>query len=629
MTSAFLEQFDEAALAAASVAVIGDVCIDHYYFADSALSEISVETGLETVSVKSSEYYLGGAGNVAETLRTLGVGKVDLYGVSGSDAEGAILASLCKERGISTNGVIVQKENWQTNMYHKIIKDGKELPRFDLGNFNAVSEVTQNALLEKLDTSLSEYRCVIVNEQLLSGLTTEYFIRELNKRIASSAGRIVWLSDTRHRIGSYENVIYKINEREALSYYNGKSGSERSVEKAAASLSARWKQPVVVTLGKEGALAVQDGKIRRARGIDFTCPIDTVGAGDAFIASMAASLVSGLSFFDAVDAANFGASASVLTLYRTGHPALSDMREVARNAMFRCHPEIANGTEKPRTLPDSHVEIIDEAAFESRRAYPKVAIFDHDGTISVLRQGWENVMEAVMVEAVTDGAVADDELRKRITGDVKELIDKTTGIQTIIQMEMLIPLIEKYGLTKIVRSAQDYKAIFVRRLKQSMHEKVEALKRGELNADDVTIKGAVSFLQTLYDAGTKLYLASGSDHDDVVREAQLLGYAHFFTGGTCGSVGDPKNDPKKIVIQKIIKELAEAGIRPEDCAVFGDGPVEMREARENGFFAIGVVSDEKQRFGVNPAKRSRLVLAGADVLIPDFSQIGRIYGGGV
>ncbi|MGI0528900.1 PfkB family carbohydrate kinase [Treponema socranskii] len=627
MTLSFLDQFDEAALASASVAVIGDICIDHYYFTDSAVSEISVETGLETVSVKSSEYYLGGAGNVAETLRTLGVGKVDLYGVSGSDTESAILEALCKECGISISGIIVQKTDWQTNMYHKIIKDGKELPRFDLGNFNVVSEATQNALLEKLDASLSEYRCIIVNEQLLSGLTTDRFIRELNKRIASTSGKIMWLVDTRHRIGSYENVVYKMNEREALAYYNGKTGSERSIEKAVASLSARWNRPIAVTLGKEGALAVQDGKSRRALGIDFTQPIDTVGAGDAFIASMAAALVSGLSFFDAVDAANLGASASVLTMYRTGHPSLSDMRSVAHNAMFRYHPEIASYTEKPRTLPDSHIEIIDEAAFENRRVYPQVAIFDHDGTISVLRQGWESVMEAVMVEAVTPDASADEELRKRITADVKELIDKTTGIQTIIQMQLLIPIIEKYGLVKTVRSAEDYKAIFVRRLKQSMQEKVDALSRGELNTDDVTIKGARDFLQTLFEAGTKLYLASGSDHDDVVREAELLGYAHLFTGGICGSVGDPKNDPKKIVIQKIIKELAERGISPEGCAVFGDGPVEMREAHENGFFAVGVLSDEKQRFGVNRAKRARLVLAGADVLIPDFSQIRRIYGG--
>ena len=140
-------------------------------------------------------------------------------------------------------------------------------------------------------------------------------------------------------------------------------------------------------------------------------------------------------------------------------------------------------------------------------------------------------------------------------------------------MQLLIPIIEKYGLVKTVRSAEDYKAIFVRRLKQSIQEKVDALSRGELNTDDVTIKGARAFLQTLFEAGTKLYLASGSDHDDVVREAELLGYAHLFTGGICGSVGDPKNDPKKIIIQKIIKELAShtAGQPLRQCPLVAQG----------------------------------------------------------
>jgi beta-phosphoglucomutase-like phosphatase (HAD superfamily) len=55
------------------------------------------------------------------------------------------------------------------------------------------------------------------------------------------------------------------------------------------------------------------------------------------------------------------------------------------------------------------------------------------------------------------------------------------------------------------------------------------------------------------------------------------------------------------------------------CAVFGDGPVEIREARKNGAVAIGLASNEEQRFGINPRKRSRLILAGADLLIPDFS----------
>ena len=45
----------------------------------------------------------------------------------------------------------------------------------------------------------------------------------------------------------------------------------------------------------------------------------------------------------------------------------------------------------------------------------------------------------------------------------------------------------------------------------------------------------------------------------------------------------------------------------------------MREAKKRGFLTVGIISDEHQRFGMNPAKRERLILAGADILIPDFS----------
>jgi hypothetical protein len=37
-----------------------------------------------------------------------------------------------------------------------------------------------------------------------------------------------------------------------------------------------------------------------------------------------------------------------------------------------------------------------------------------------------------------------------------------------------------------------------------------------------------------------------------------------------------------------------------------------------------VAGDEVRRFGWNPAKRARLIRAGADLLIPDFSQMEKL-----
>ena len=52
--------------------------------------------------------------------------------------------------------------------------------------------------------------------------------------------------------------------------------------------------------------------------------------------------------------------------------------------------------------------------------------------------------------------------------------------------------------------------------------------------------------------------------------------------------------------------------------------MEIRETRKRGGLAVGVASDEVRRFGLNSAKRSRLIRAGADLIVPDFTQAPRL-----
>ncbi len=140
----------------------------------------------------------------------------------------------------------------------------------------------------------------------------------------------------------------------------------------------------------------------------------------------------------------------------------------------------------------------------------------------------------------------------------------------------------------------------------------------ELTLEDFTIKGALPFLQKLYDAGIKLYLASGTDVEDVKSEAQVLGYDHLFEGRIYGAVGDINKEAKKIVLDRILDSIGESAA--ENVATFGDGPVEIRETNKRGGITVGVASNELRRYGLNEKKRTRLIKAGADIIIPDFSQ---------
>jgi phosphoglycolate phosphatase-like HAD superfamily hydrolase len=137
-------------------------------------------------------------------------------------------------------------------------------------------------------------------------------------------------------------------------------------------------------------------------------------------------------------------------------------------------------------------------------------------------------------------------------------------------------------------------------------------------ASDFQIKNARELLQELHRKGVKLYLASGTDEADVISEAEAMGYAEYFEGRIFGAVGDVDVEAKKEVLDKIIWEN---DLQGHEFATFGDGPVELRETQRRGGLCIGVASDELRRFGLNLSKRRRLIRAGADLIVPDYSQL--------
>ena len=104
----------------------------------------------------------------------------------------------------------------------------------------------------------------------------------------------------------------------------------------------------------------------------------------------------------------------------------------------------------------------------------------------------------------------------------------------------------------------------------------------------------------------------------MVAEAEALGYAGLFEGRIYGAVGDVAVEAKRMVLDRILQDIGAANVAR--MAAFGDGPVEMRETRKRGGMAIGIASDELRRYGLNSGKRSRLIRAGADIIVPDFSQ---------
>lgn len=246
----------------------------------------------------------------------------------------------------------------------------------------------------------------------------------------------------------------------------------------------------------------------------------------------------------------------------------------------------------------------------------KYALIDFDGTISVIRQGWEGVMIPLMVEMICDGY-----LTPEIEKEVREYVDYSTGILTIKQMQWLAEAVRRHGIAKKPKSPCEYKRIYNQRLLVTVEKRLEKLRRGELNPEDLMIMGSRNFLEGLHKNNVTMYLASGTDHKYVLREASALGITKYFKGGIYGALDRTEAHIKERIIYEILNEN---DLRGSELAVVGDGPVEIRNAKSRDAIAVGVATDELKRCGLNSHKRKRLINAGADLVIPDFTKYKKI-----
>jgi phosphoglycolate phosphatase-like HAD superfamily hydrolase len=244
-------------------------------------------------------------------------------------------------------------------------------------------------------------------------------------------------------------------------------------------------------------------------------------------------------------------------------------------------------------------------------------LFDFDGTVSVLRQGWEPVMQAVMLDAICTGNPPTPQL----VNEVRDYIDVSTGNLTILQMKWLAEKVKNVGMEPKPLTAAEYKKRYLHELMFSVSKRLEALETERAAPQDYLVQGSMEFIRGLAGKGATLYIASGSDHADVVRETSALGIADHFMGGIYGALDESESNSKERVIQRILDDHQLSG---NELLVVGDGPVEIIEGRQRGAITLGVASDEVVHSGWNEHKVERLIRARADFLVADFNHAAEL-----
>jgi len=603
------------------IAVLGDFCLDALWFLDQQHIEYSLETGKITHAVSKQSYFLGGAGNVVKNLVDIGVGEVWAFGVIGEDVFGRQMLQLLSANDVRTDGMVVQHADWDTSVYAKPHVGLEEQERIDFGRFNVIAEPTVERIMEKLEKQLPELDGLIINQQLAQGIHNDSMIRRLGRLIRRFQDKVILL-DARDISDRYDNVICKINAGEAAKLCGVSSDTAYKFPTDqlidfAKQIYQRNGREVIITQSERGVVAYDGRNTYQVPGILIVGRIDPCGAGDTTAAAITAALSHGATLSDAIELGNYAAAVIVRKINQTGTATPREILAMASGSDYIYNPELAENARTSQFWKNTEIEVIEPQIDLGRIKY---AIFDNDGTISTLRQGWEQIMEPVMVRAILGPRHNDvtEQQYQQVVQRVREYIDQSTGIETIIQMDALTEMVKEFGFVdpSEISTPLGYKDIYNRQLLNVVTRRISKLQRSELEKADYTIKGAKELLHDLCDRGVKLYLTSGTDHDDTVREAMTLGYARFFEE-IHGWDGKTSGSPKQMVLERLIREHNLCG--PE-LVCFGDGPVELRLCKKVGGITVGVASDEVRRYGLNRVKRTRLVKAGADIIIPDFTQ---------
>jgi rfaE bifunctional protein kinase chain/domain len=321
----------------AAVAVVGDFFLDKYLVLEAALTEVSLETGLDAYQVVERRCSPGAAGTVTNNLTALEVGRVCAIGFTGDDGEGYELRQGLARTGVDTSGLLRRSDLFTPTYTKPMMRDAAgaetELSRLDTKNRRPTPRDLEDAVIEHVEAALASVGVVILADQVAEtnlGVITDR-VRDAVCAMARRRPDVVFLADSREHIGFFRDVMVKPNKFEAAKAC-GFAGREEDLaaaeaERHAADLAARNGRPVFLTVGRGGIILLDQGSRTPVAGVPVPPPVDIVGAGDSATAGIVASLCAGAS---APEAAAVGNCVASLTIQQLGTTGTTSRAEVAR-----------------------------------------------------------------------------------------------------------------------------------------------------------------------------------------------------------------------------------------------------------------------------------------------------------
>jgi bifunctional ADP-heptose synthase (sugar kinase/adenylyltransferase) len=347
LTDSILEQILNE-IPALTVGVLGDLFLDCYLDIDAALTEPSLETGLDAYQVVRVRSSPGAAGTVINNLTALGVKRVCPVAVIGDDGEGYELRQVLAATGRVDPGGIFSWEKRRTPTYtkpmlHQRGQPPRELNRLDIKNRAPLPAAAEDRVLYELAGLWPRIDALVVLNQVseMDHGVVSARVRERLAELGSAGPDKFILADSRERIGLFRSVSLKPNETECVRAVRSGGRGGETAEAYASELARRAGRPVFCTCGERGIL-LADPRPASERAVlvpayPVTGPIDIVGAGDSASAGITCAVAAGAHLDEAAAFGNLVASVTIQQIGTTGTASPEQIRQRWREVCGRKH----------------------------------------------------------------------------------------------------------------------------------------------------------------------------------------------------------------------------------------------------------------------------------------------------
>ena len=296
------------ALASQTVLCIGDLMLDEFVYGE--VKRISPEAPAPVIAVKRSELMIGGAGNVARNIVSLGARCV-FVGVVGDDAAGLALTQALSAQPLIEFHLVTDSHRQTTRKVRFVSEHfSTHLLRADWETAEPIETAAEDAMIDHVRRAVPKVGAVVLSDYAKGTLSARLVRAVIDAATAMGKPIVVDPKGRDYSIYRGATIITPNRQELAQATHTAAETDDEIVIAATALAEGIDADAVLVTRSEDGMSLISVGEAVHVPAYPVRVR-DVSGAGDTVVAVLATMLAMGADYESAMRAANAGAAVVV------------------------------------------------------------------------------------------------------------------------------------------------------------------------------------------------------------------------------------------------------------------------------------------------------------------------------